>query len=142
MYTQLIYSSHATRPLDDDELDQILASAVSGNARRDITGLLLYTKGSFLQVLEGKAAEIDELLDLIRKDPRHDRIDILVRHPVRARDFSQWSMGFHRVRESDAAALPEFAACFENGFDAQKINAEPGLCLNIIKALVALKDAP
>ena len=98
MFTQIVYSSYATRALDEGELAEILASSVKGNARRDITGLLLYTKGTFLQ----------------------------------------WSMGFRRMQEGDAAALPNFAPFFEDGFDPEKIKAKSGLCLRILKALAAL----
>ena len=46
MFTQIVYSSYATRALDEGELAEILASSVKGNARRDITGLLLYTRST------------------------------------------------------------------------------------------------
>lgn len=138
MFTQIVYSSYATRAFNEGELAEILASSVKGNARRDITGLLLYTKGTFLQVLEGKADDIDEVLEIIKADPRHHRFDLLLRHPVKSRDFSQWNMGFRRIQEGEAATLPNFAPFFEDGFDPEKIKAKSGLCLRILKALAEL----
>jgi hypothetical protein len=56
MLIQLLYSSKATTALSPAELTAILDKSVANNQARQITGLLLYRDGCFLQLLEGEAA--------------------------------------------------------------------------------------
>ena len=51
----LIYASSATKAMSQDELKALLAKARTNNQRDNITGMLLYNDGNFLQVLEGEA---------------------------------------------------------------------------------------
>ena len=50
---QLIYASAAVKPFTPQELTVLLAKARKKNSSMDISGMLLYHAGSFLQVLEG-----------------------------------------------------------------------------------------
>ena len=136
MTTQLIYASIATRDFDDKELSALLATCVRNNAQLDITGLLLYSQGTFLQVLEGPDAAVDDIMARVTADPRHHQVDTLLRSDIKTRDFSQWHMGFRRVGKSDALALPRYAPFFENGFDVRQIGARPDASLEIMKALL------
>jgi hypothetical protein len=49
----IVYVSAAVKLLDDDQLFDILSSSRKNNAERDVTGVLLYSEGVFIQVLEG-----------------------------------------------------------------------------------------
>jgi hypothetical protein len=135
---QLIYTSTATSELSEADLGRILEAAVRNNLALDVTGLLLYSKGTFMQVLEGEDGAVGELLERIGADPRHRDIQVHVRTPVRRREFSQWHMGFRSVRDGDAASLPNYAPFFEDGFDSAMLSAEPGECLALMTALAAL----
>ncbi|AUZ89011.1 hypothetical protein CVO76_16195, partial [Arthrobacter agilis] len=46
----IVYSSTATRPLNDADLSALLAISRRNNARAEVTGMLLYRGGRFLQV--------------------------------------------------------------------------------------------
>jgi len=52
---QLIYVSAATNRFNPAELRELLRLARLKNQQLDVTGMLLYHEGSFLQVLEGPA---------------------------------------------------------------------------------------
>ena len=52
---QLAYVSNASRLMSSASLSMLLRQARASNKRHDITGMLLYKDGSFLQVLEGPA---------------------------------------------------------------------------------------
>jgi hypothetical protein len=52
----LVYVSSATKPFSPDELSELLAQARVDNAALGITGMLLYSNGNFMQVLEGGGA--------------------------------------------------------------------------------------
>ncbi|HPB31711.1 MAG TPA: BLUF domain-containing protein, partial [Candidatus Sumerlaeota bacterium] len=49
----LIYCSAAARPFSHKALTDLLGIARIHNARYGLTGMLLYSDGSFFQVLEG-----------------------------------------------------------------------------------------
>ncbi len=98
---RIVYSSAAKGQVDAQVLAEILAVARVRNARRDITGMLLYRDGVFLQLLEGSKVEIDLVLDAIRRDPRHQRLTVLVDERLERRAFPSWSMGFHLLRRAD-----------------------------------------
>jgi hypothetical protein len=97
-----IYSSVATCRFDDRALAQLLAASRSKNARLGITGMLLHVDGCFFQVLEGLAANVDELFATIVADQRHARVTTIIREPIARRAFGDWTMGYASM---DPAAL-------------------------------------
>ena len=91
---QIIYASAASRPLTARELADILATARRRNAAADISGMLVYNDGSFLQVLEGPEANVAALFAKIERDPRHANVKVLFRDRIAAKEFADWSMGY------------------------------------------------
>lgn len=128
----LIYVSRATQPLSTAELEKVLDSSVRHNTPQGVTGMLLCAAGSFMQVLEGEAAAVDETFSRIAEDPRHTSIMLLHRGPLAERRFRSWSMGFRHLRAEDAAAHPEYAPFFQQGFNPGRIDAQPGLALDML----------
>lgn len=105
---QLIYTSGATRELKDFELARLLLVARSANAASDVSGILLYDAGSFLQVLEGERDVVEALYARIKKDPRHVRVRTLLQRTTDKRQFRDWSMGFVDVGQI-AGGLPGYS---------------------------------
>jgi hypothetical protein len=103
----LIYESRATQPFSDLDLLSLLRHSRGHNAQRGLTGMLLYSpEGRFLQVLEGKKAEVEALYQHINKDARHTACVVLLAGPLVARRFAEWRMGFRATRHlTDMAAL-------------------------------------
>lgn len=85
------------------ELASILETSARRNPKLGITGVLIYDRGRWVQLLEGPAASVDALLDDIEDDLRHALFQILWRTPAATRMFEQWSMAF---MNADAAPLP------------------------------------
>lgn len=98
---RIVYSSAATGFLDEKTLADILGVARVRNARRDISGMLLYRDGVFLQLLEGSAIELGVVFNSIRVDPRHQRVTVLVEETIPSRAFPAWSMGYGVPQDSD-----------------------------------------
>lgn len=138
MLIQLIYTSTATREFSDEELADILKKSVQNNRQRNITGLLLYTKGTFMQLIEGESDAIDALLETIKLDPRHRDIEEQLRTPIREVEFSQWHMGYRTINKEDVLALPNFAPFFERGFDSAILATKPGVSLELMQAMANL----
>ena len=91
---QVIYASAATQPFSPADLKQLLTRARSRNAIYSVSGMLLYHKGSFLQVLEGPEAGVEQILTSVYRDPRHKDPRTLFRGAISTREFQAWSMGF------------------------------------------------
>ena len=67
----LTYTSLARLDLDAGELEAIHRTAREMNALEGITGILIFNGTHFLQIIEGARDAIDELLERLRRDPRH-----------------------------------------------------------------------
>lgn len=91
---QIIYSSQSATPMQTDDLEDILEGAREGNAEVGITGALVYVDGFFLQILEGKAKDLEELMGRIARDVRHERVTVLKQGEVSAAQFSNWHMAY------------------------------------------------
>jgi hypothetical protein len=128
---QLIYLSDQVGS-DPSQLAAILESAVRHNREDGLTGMLLYSGGNFLQVLEGPVDAVKTTYRRILKDPRHTNCFILLEQDIPERQFSQWSMGCRQLSEEDAARFPEHAPYFKYGFHRPDLQAKPGEALDIL----------
>ena len=106
---RLVYSSAARAGMDEAELKRILDGARTRNARREVTGMLLYRDGVFLQLLEGEEVDVRYVFARIAQDPRHQRVVKLLEETISQRDFASWSMGYQVVTHAqlDALAPPD-----------------------------------
>jgi hypothetical protein len=93
----LVYVSTASRALSLAELHHLLARAQARNLQENITGVLLYSDGTFMQYLEGPAPGLCRVYEVIKAAPQHYGIVDLVREPIGRREFSGWSMAFRVV---------------------------------------------
>jgi hypothetical protein len=91
---QLIYTSTAVSPCDTETLGNLLIQARARNLAKDITGMLLYDFGRFLQVLEGPDENVERVFASVQRDPRHTDIVTLSKVPIEFREFQYWSMAF------------------------------------------------
>jgi len=98
--TSVTYTSLASLDLQTADLEDIHRSAREQNALDGITGLLVFNGTHFLQIIEGSAEAIEDLVDRLRKDPRHTGFEIRDRRKVDARSFPEWSMELVRVQAS------------------------------------------
>ncbi len=130
--TQVIYVSELI-DRDSAVLASILESAVRHNQQNNITGMLLYAEGHFIQVLEGDEPAVLETYQRIWDDPRHHYITLLHADPVPKRCFGGWSMGFKHLGPQEAAAFPQYAPYFAFGVDARALVAAPGVALEMLK---------
>ena len=130
---QLIYISSAIKELSDDELDNILESSIRHNQQQQVTGMLLYSDGNFMQVIEGEESKINETYERICEDTRHRNIILVNQETISEREFESWPMGFRRLSLRDAEENPTYAPFFINGIDAAKMVTQPGLAKGLLK---------
>jgi hypothetical protein len=129
---QLVYASRLAG--DESVLHSIHSHAVRNNTAHTITGKLLYSSGRFLQVLEGEPAQVHRTFDLIKADPRHRDVTLLMEQTISERAYTHWNMGFRHVQSADLDQYPAYKAYFQDDFSALKI--QPLIALEIINNFV------
>lgn len=97
----LIYASRAKVEFTKEDLIALLDTAKHNNEKIDITGMLLYCEGSFLQILEGEPKTVNELFNKIGRDPRHADTIKIIEESIEERRFPDWSMGFKGITKKD-----------------------------------------
>lgn len=105
LYT-LVYISSATDLFSESQLDSLLIKSRENNSKLNITGILVYSEGNFIQAIEGKQEDLDFLFNKISLDPRHKSIFKLYQNPIPERMFSEWSMGLRKVDKSIINEMP------------------------------------
>lgn len=124
----LVYVSSATEPFSPAELVTLLEKARRNNARVDVTGMLLYKNGNFMQAIEGNDVVINELHTRIQNDPRHRGMITLLRRPIEKRQFAKWSMGFVDLLDPVVRDLPGYNEFLDASL------TEPDFCANPSRA--------
>lgn len=137
---RLVYHSSNRITGADQEVEQalrdILAAARRNNPRMGVTGALMFTAGSFVQVLEGPRAAVERLFQTIRSDKRHQGATLLSFGAVSKRAFPHWSMAF-----VGGPALERRFEAFarESGYDPARISADSAL--DFLQKLVRAEEA-
>ena len=94
MLIQSVYTSAAIQPMPKSKLYKILADSRVSNKLADVTGLLVYVDGQFLQVLEGEQEVVAALLEKISKDGRHKDVKVVYKTGIERRPFNAWEMAY------------------------------------------------
>jgi hypothetical protein len=127
---RLIYASRWKDPtrLDIDLMvSDILDKSVHNNRLAGVSGLLLFHRGWFLQVLEGPLEVVDDTFDRIRRDLRHTDIRTVADLPIAARAFGDWNMAAERLEGTTAAVLSELG--LDPGFDPASLDPSSAMSL-------------
>lgn len=93
----LIYFSRSIKPFDEDDLAVILQQSHRNNAKTGISGVLLYVRGSIIQVLEGEKSAVEFLYSRIQQDQRHADVNLILNRPISQRLFGNWGMGYETL---------------------------------------------
>jgi len=96
---RLVYTSTAKKLMGERDLRSILRVARSNNSANQLTGLLIYHDGCFLQALEGEADSVAACYKYIQKDPRHENCILMSNDEIVTRIFSQWWMSYRSVED-------------------------------------------
>ncbi|MGR6743206.1 BLUF domain-containing protein [Microbacterium sp. F1-18] len=127
----VLYTSNAQAPFGDDELAALLEQSRASNADRDLTGMLLYRGGRFVQVLEGPEQTVRDLIATIREDSRHSGMRVLIEQPIAHREFREWTMGYQPIAETTGDA----PAGFRDTFDDLESAGDPSATLRAAREL-------
>lgn len=100
---RIIYCSQSTADISPEELVALLELSRRNNERAGLSGMLLYSSQSFLQVLEGQDEALRATYARIIVDDRHTNLRMLMNADVAAPLFPDWTMGFEHVDDEELA---------------------------------------
>ncbi len=123
---QLVYTSKAKLPITFKEITDINTQAKTNNKGKNLTGVLLYQDGCFLQLLEGNKETIHDTFKKISKDRRHNTVKILVDKPVNKRHFPNWDMTLKSIQVLDPALAAKVVSLLKDE------STEPNEVLNAL----------
>ena len=110
MLVRLMYASRALPSVDHDELLAIVRKSKSNNGPLGVTGVLCFSEGIFLQVLEGGRSPVNRLYNRIAADPRHTQVELLTYQEIGERRFAGWSMGQVNLSRLNPALMLKYSA--------------------------------
>ena len=119
---QLLYVSTAAQDLAQNDLDDIVGGAVVRNANLEVTGSLYYNGRNFMQLLEGPALALHNLMDSIRRDPRHSGMVVIKELTNSPSAFAAWNMRIVRCRPTPQECRADVANDLPTALDDELRN--------------------
>lgn len=134
----IIYTSKYVGRVEDidDVLTDIVKRSEINNFEFDITGLLFYHNGHFIQVLEGNRDSLEDLMSILEKDNRHQKIQRIVDESIKKRAFQDWKMDSLNLSEGSTIDPDELVRIR----DAYKkhLHVDSMLLVELYKAMLAM----
>ena len=137
-----VYVSIAVRPFSSEELAALLFKSRERNRRVGITGMLLYKDGCFMQAFEGEKAQVRMLHQRIVGDPRHRNMVVLSDGSVESRDFSDWTMGFKHLDDSDVQRQPGFSEMLKMLLRRGHCSMDISFAIKLLKSFTEQTNQP
>jgi hypothetical protein len=111
MLVRLMYASRAVPAVDQEELVAILKKSKANNPKVGVTGVLCFSEGVFMQMLEGGRNAVNKLYNRIASDARHHDVVLLNYEEIAERRFASWSMGQVNMARLNPALLLKYSEC-------------------------------
>ena len=125
----LVYISYASSPLLENDLLSILKESRENNKKHGITGMLVYLREKFIQVLEGEYDVVNEVYKEIKSDLRHRKVTMVLEGYAEQRIFKDWSMGFKKLNSQQFEELSGYQDPEEFFATAQVTNESPAVMI-------------
>lgn len=127
MLVRLMYASRAVASMDAETLAAIMKKSRANNPQVGVTGVLCYSGGIFLQVLEGGRLPVNRLYNRIANDPRHHDVALLRYEEIGERRFAGWAMGQVMMNMLNPALLLKYSEKAE--LDPYAVSGEVSMAL-------------
>ncbi|MCK6614265.1 MAG: BLUF domain-containing protein [Ignavibacteriales bacterium] len=125
MFYFLVYVSSATVPFAQKDLEDLLEVSRRNNKKLNISGILLYKDGNFMQMLEGEEEAVKQLYDKISLDIRHGGTIVILDGYEEERQFADWSMGFRSLNSPEVLALPGYNKFLNTPLTGREFSENP-----------------
>jgi hypothetical protein len=138
---RLIYSSEAAPGVVAADLEWMLVESRIRNRAHGITGVLVFVEGAFLQILEGEKDDVFNLMERIKRDPRHRGVRVFYEQEVDERAFGSWSMAYLSPSAEEVSKWADLDGGTTIGNVLASVESNPGrlpgMVVNILKAIAA-----
>lgn len=96
MLHQVVYISYLKHTFNECEFFSQLMLSRQNNEQNNITGMLFYANGKYIQLIEGPKNSVIQLMGNIHQDERHYDIEIIADTAISYRNFAGRNMD-HRL---------------------------------------------
>jgi hypothetical protein len=121
---RIVYLCSTTSGVNELEILRLLKQARIANRKQDVSGMLLYIGGCFLQTLEGDAPMVDAVSGTIFRDKPRLQLTQITREPIAEREFGEWTMGFATVDPLEAGRLLGDEALFRSAQTLSRLDPQ------------------
>jgi hypothetical protein len=128
----VVYVSSSTQLFTKSDLQTLLHKARDKNTQLDLTGMLLYKDGNFMQVLEGKEEVVTKLVEIIKRDTRHKGFLELLRGTSEQRMFPNWSMGYRDLSDKDVVKTLGYSDFMNTPLTGTEFSQDPNRCMKLL----------
>jgi hypothetical protein len=128
---RLVYASRFAEDVKTDGLREILEQSRRNNPKEDISGVLCYGPGLFLQCLEGPRDAVNQLYRTIVNDHRNKDATLIEYANVDERMFEKWDMAYVRSDAVTGRLLLKYSS--HQTFDPYRMT--PGQALGFLKSI-------
>ena len=128
----VVYVSSSTQTFAQSDLQTLLQKARDKNTQLDLTGMLLYKDGNFMQVLEGEEEVVTELVEIIKHDTRHKGVLELLRGTSEQRMFPNWSMGYRDLADKEVVKTLGYSDFMNTPLTGTEFSQDPNRCMKLL----------
>lgn len=93
----ITYVSSAVLQFRESTLLDLVEQCQANNSRLGVTGVLVYSDGNFMQVIEGPDLVTHTLYERIKRDARHRDVTTVNVELLEVREFEGWSMAYNII---------------------------------------------
>ncbi len=104
------------------DVENIARSSSENNMAQNITGILFFKNGEFLQIIEGREKDLRAVMKRIENDTRHENVTYVIDEPIKEAGFQTWSMHFLDLDSPTKYGLKSMRHIRE-GFQKNNLNA-------------------
>ena len=97
MHYSLLYISRTVKPVTTEVLNAIREESIERNQATGLTGLLLWTREHYCQILQGQKSDVQQTMQRIAADKRHIEPRVLLRTDLAEALFPDWSMATSHI---------------------------------------------
>src|SRR5271157_3412409 len=124
------------------DLARMLEESRTRNQARGITGVLILVDGVFFQILEGEKDTVINLMESIKRDPRHSGVKVYRERETDERAFASWSMAYLSPSAEEVSRWAQLDGSTTIKSVLSSLESEPGrlpgMVVNILKAIAEL----
>jgi len=99
MLQTLCYVSSSNSNLKAADLEELFRTTKRNNLKLNISGILIFNSGNFLQIMEGEQKSISKLYKKIGSDNKHSNLIKLIESPISERLFEDYETGFSIIND-------------------------------------------